>query len=82
MKRTFAILAVLMTFFYVAAQHTEKRNRLVITEKSGKQNVFIINSLEDVSFETIKYVYADIFIHEVANDKLVVSITKGRNFAG
>lgn len=82
MKKIYTLLAVLMTFFCVSAQQSEKRNRLVITEKNGKQNVFIINNLEDVSFETIKYVYADIFIHEVANDKLVVSITKGRNCAG
>ena len=79
MKRIYTILAVLMTFFYVSAQTTEVRNRLVITEKSGKQNIFIINDLEDVSFQTIKYVYADIVIHEVANDKLVVSTTKSRN---
>lgn len=81
MKKLHAILAVLMTFFYVSAQATEERNRLVITEKNGKQNIFIISDLEDVSFKTITNVYADIVIHEVANDKLVVSTTKSKNCA-
>ena len=79
MKKICTILAVLMTFFYVSAQTSEKRNRMVITEKSGKQNVFVINDLEDMSFKMISDVYADIAIHEVANNKLVVSTSKSKN---
>ena len=79
MKKIYTLLALLMTFFYVSAQTSDVRNRLVITEKSGKQNIFIINDLEDVSFKTIKYVYADIVIHEITSDKLVISTEKSRN---
>ncbi|MBQ1268026.1 MAG: hypothetical protein IIY03_00865, partial [Muribaculaceae bacterium] len=79
MKKIYTLLALLMTFFYVSAQTSDVRNRLVITEKSGKQNIFIINDLEDVEFKTIKYVYADIVIHEITSDKLVISTEKSRN---
>ena len=81
MKKIYSLLALLMTFLYVSAQTTEVRNRLVITEKNGKQSIFIIDDLEDVSFKTIKYVYADIVIHEITSDKLVISTEKSRNCA-
>ena len=68
MKKIYSLLALLMTFFYGSAQTTEVRNRLVITEKSGKQSIFIIDDLEDVPFKTIKYVYADIVFHEITSD--------------
>ena len=53
MKKLHAILAVLMTFFYVSAQTTEERNRLIVTEKSGVQTAFKVENIESISFEYV-----------------------------
>ena len=53
MKKIYAILAVLMTFFVVSAQTAEERNRLIVTEKSGVKTAFKVENIESISFEYV-----------------------------
>lgn len=80
MKNLYLILAAFIVSFSVMAQDM---NRLILTEQTGAYKAYSIEDVRDVTFANVTgEIYADVEIHEVALDKLVISISMSDECVG